>query len=126
MTISNGLVSGLTGYANAKIDGKDGWQAFKQGLIIGAGCTAAASLLAETMPALGPKVANLLERTKIGSKITDALGKVNQGIGKADLWIRGKQVHLPDKLSGVESILSPKSVHQAAENHDPGCGLPLL
>ena len=115
MTLSNGLVSGLTNYANARLDGKDGWQAFKQGLLIGAGCTAAASLLAEAVPFLGPKVTNLLNKTKFGTKITNALEKVNQGIGKADLWIRGKQVHLPKSFESVESILSPKSVHQAAE-----------
>ena len=113
MTISNGLVSGFTGYANATIDGKDGWESFKQGLIIGAGCTAAASLLAEAVPFFGPKVADLLNKTKIGAKINSVL---NKAVGKADLWIRGKQVHLPKGFENVESILSPKSVHQAAES----------
>lgn len=115
MTLANGAVSGLTGYANARIDGKDGWPAFKQGLIIGAGSTVVASLLAEAVPFLGPKVSSFLNKSNIGKKINSALGKVNEAVGKADLWIRGKQVHLPEKLEGLESILSPKSVHQAAE-----------
>ncbi len=116
MTISNGFVSGLTGYINATIDGRDGWEAFKQGLIIGAGCTAAASLLAEAVPFLGSKVSALLNRTQIGAKINNALSGINKTIGKAELWIRGKQVHLPKGFENVESILSPKSVHQAAES----------
>ena len=112
LTLSNGLTSGLTGYANATIDGGDKWQAFKSGLIIGAVSTAAASALAEAMPAFGPRVEKLISRTKIGAKVEKALRGVNQMVGEADLRIRDHQVHLPEKL---ENILAPKSVHQAAE-----------
>ncbi len=115
LTFTNGAVSGLVGYIDASIDGKNGWQAFKQGAVLGAGCTALASLLSEAIPFLGPKVSDLLNKTKIGTKITNALGKVNNAVGKADLWIRNKQVHLPEGYENLESILVPKSVHQAAE-----------
>lgn len=115
-TLSSGLIIGITDYIDASIDGKDGWNAFLSGVKIGACCSIGVSLLSEMIPLLGSsKIIKVLQQTKIGSKINNALSKVKMAIGKADLWIRSKQIHLPEQYANLESILAPKSIHQAAE-----------
>ena len=102
-TISNSLVSGMTGYVNDRIDGKDGWDAFKSGVLIGGGCTIIASVLAEA----GPKLTKILTNTKTGQWINKTLAGINP---HSNL----KQYHLKNQT--LENILNPKSVHMAAEN----------
>ena len=106
LTLSNAMVSGVTGFANAKIDGEeDGLNAFLLGAAIGAGCTVFASLLAEAVSAAAPKVTSLIAQTKPGQWI-------NKGVGKAALFIADHQVHLSNQA--IEDILAPKSIHEAA------------
>lgn len=108
LTLSNSMVAGVTNLAISKIDGKDdGWNAFLIGAAIGGASTVFASILSETLSAVGPKVTQILSRTKAGQWI-------NKAAGKADLFIQRHQVHL--KSDRLESILAPKSVHMAAKN----------
>ena len=116
LSLSNGLVSGMREYGNAVIDGKDGWPAFEDGVRLGVKYSIIASICAEAIPASGSMITKLLEKTKIGSKLVNALSKVNEAVGKADLWIRDKRIHLPKNLESIENILAPKSIHQAAES----------
>lgn len=105
LTLTNGLVSGVTGYANAMIDGEeDGWNAFLLGAAIGAGCTVFASALSELLAAVAPHVTSLLSHTKPGQWLNKVTGKVG-------LFIQGHQINVSDKL---DDILNPKSVHEAA------------
>ncbi len=107
LTLSNAMVSGVTGYANVKIDGEeDGLNAFLVGAAIGAGCTVFASALAETISFFGPKLTLLIGQTKPGQWL-------NKNVGKTALFIAGHQVHLRDKA--LEDILAPKSIHEAAK-----------
>ena len=108
LTLSNSLVAGVTNLAISTIDGKDdGWNAFWIGAAIGGVSTIFASVLSETLSAAGPKVTEVLSRTKAGQWI-------NKAAGKADLFIQRHQVHL--KSDKLESILAPKSVHMAAKS----------
>lgn len=107
LTLTNSIASGATTYANACLDGEDtGWDTFLSGAAIGAVATVGAAALSEICSAAGPKVAHILSSTKAGQWI-------NRVTGKASLWVSGHQIHLPN--DGLESILAPKSVHQAAK-----------
>ncbi|MBQ1213735.1 MAG: hypothetical protein IIX81_01765, partial [Tidjanibacter sp.] len=75
LTLTNGLVSGVTSYANAMIDGEeDGWNAFLLGAAIGAGCTVFASALSELLAAAAPHVTSLLSHTKPGQWLNKVTG----------------------------------------------------
>ena len=109
LTFSNSMVAGVTNLALAKIDGReDGWNAFLTGVAIGAASTVVASALSEAFSAVGPKVTEVLSRTKAGQWL-------NKTTGKIDLFIRDHQIHIKDHPQ-LESILAPKTVHEAAES----------
>ena len=102
LTVSNGLVAGVTNLALSEIDvNDDGWNAFLIGAAMGAAGTAVATVLSEALSATTPKVTELISDTKFGNWIK-----------KTDQFIMGHQVHFSDTL---ENVLAPKSVHQAAE-----------
>ncbi len=106
LTLTNGLVSGATGYANAKIDGEDGLNAFLVGAALGAGCTVAASALSEVLSSVAPKITEILAKTQPGKWLNKAAGKVG-------LFIGSHQVHLKNQT--LEKILAPKSINEAAK-----------
>ncbi len=108
LTISNSLVSGVTNLAFSQIDRKeDGWNAFLTGVALGAAGTAATAVLSETLSVIGPKVSQIISRTKAGKWV----GKVAEKMGR---FIQKHQVHLKNKA--LEEILTPKSVHIAAKD----------
>ena len=113
LTLSNSVVAGVTNYAIAKVDGKEaGWNTFLIGAAIGAAGSVLTSALSETMSAVGPKVSQILSRTKAGKWI-------GEGAKKASRYIQGHQIHIHDgkgNISQLEKILAPKSVHMAAKN----------
>ena len=108
LTFSNSVVSGATAYANAKIDGsEDALNAALTGAALGACCTVGASILSETISSVGPKVTQLISNTKPGAWL-------NKATGNAALFIESHQVHLFESNKTIESILAPKSIHEAA------------
>ncbi len=108
LTFCNSIVSGGTKLALAEIDGKNGdWNTFLTGAMIGAIGTVGASIFSEAISAAGPKVSEVLSRTKVGEWV----GRISD---KAGRFIQNHQIHL--KNSTLEDILSPKSVHMAAKS----------
>ena len=106
LTLSNSLVGGATNAAMATIDGKsseDTFNAFLVGAAIAGASTIAASALSEGGSALFKAV-----NTKFPNNF------FQKGVRGAQQFVGKHQVHL--KNSDLESILSPKSIHAAAED----------
>ena len=108
LTLSTSVVAGATNTAFSLIDQKtDGWNTFLIGAAIGATSTVFASAMAEVLAALGPKVAQIVSRTRMGQWLRNVADKV-------DSFIQNHQVHIFNEK--IEAILTPKSVHMAAKS----------
>ncbi len=104
LALSNGVISGGTSAIFTAMDGGDGkeiFDAFTTGTLLGGLVTVGAAGLGEAI-GVGAKA---ISSAHPNSWLTKASGKATE-------WISGHQVHFSEK---VENVLIPKSIHQATE-----------
>ncbi|MBQ9064086.1 MAG: hypothetical protein IJ123_01420 [Blautia sp.] len=107
LSASNSVVSGLSSYGMTILDGgsqEEAIDAARMGAMMAAVCTIGSSALSE---ATTPAIQKLFENHPNNWFV--------KAVNEAGTFIGEHQVHLPEKLEKLESILVPKSIHQATK-----------
>lgn len=114
LTLLNSLTTGVSNYAYSVIDGnnsEDAFNAFKDGMIMGASFTVVAGgagkLVGKYTGKLGQEAGKLLKKSKFVSNLM----KNAPSAEEVSEIIRKNQIHL--KNQQLEDLLVPKSIHEA-------------